>query len=387
MRHTEHGGDERTGRNRLPGQLGVPGGHPDRVEDGRAQAHRLLDDCAQVLLRAGGEVGDELVALVRELTEEVQRPGERRGGGLVAGDDEALEFVPQFDVGEPRAGGTSRWHAGFGQRGILIAGRQQDGQHILLVPRVRVGAPQPDLLGQQVVDLLASPLQQSARREPTEVALEERRQEDQRRDARVHQSVEGVPVEVPTFGALDAENDPQDDVERQLLRPRTHCDRTPVCNESGQLLFGELADDGRPLGDLRAVERRHEQLAIAGVLRRRRQDQRVPSDDGLDECGGIAGLEQLVVRQDLTVGRGVRRTDDAARMVEDAQRVDGSDLVARPREFADRVALDLERRDQPGSVQCRRELLGVPLGVRQRADPRLDLRRRIHRTRAHASRV
>ncbi len=267
MDRGDAGHDDRPGRDAVSPQLDVAGQLAHDVDDHRPDAQRLLDRRVEVL-----------VALVQRLCQPVEDPrvpeqalegpGQRRGGGLVAGADHGHQLVAQ----------------------LLIA---QQREHVVAVCEVGLGPAQCDLLVQEVVHRGPGPFELGPGSPRAELATQERKQRDQvgAPSELVYQRAQ--PIEA--LALADAEYRPEDHFEGDPLRMRAQ--RELLAHRPGlEVALGDVPDRGFPALHVLAVERREQQLALAQMGLLVQREHGVGADAWLQRPGrGLAGVEHARV--------------------------------------------------------------------------------------------
>ena len=210
----------------------------------------------------------------------VHHPGQRGGRGLVPGQQHGNHLVPDFRVAHGLAVFVARGDEHRHDVGPLVFGLGFAPRDLVVQQRVdcagQRGDPPPGGERPQV-DLQPADQQQRA------VADQLEKLDQQRAQARQPRSF------------LHPEHGPQDDVERNVLHPRVQRKRRldrPVVDRP----VGDFTHHGAVQPHPLAVERRHEQLALAFVPGAVEQQHRVGTQDGLEHHVGLPGLQAFRVR-------------------------------------------------------------------------------------------
>ena len=275
---------------------------------GRVRCTSQIVACRSSPSAGIGFVGQPL-AQVRVPAQPLQRPGQRRRGGLVTGTQQRQQLVGDVLVGDRLA--------------VFVAGLQQQCQHVFTLFDGRVGAGLGDQRGDDGVE--PAPLLHVAppRAPRPEVRAHDRWADHEQRAERHHRR-HGLPkfLQRSTFGAeYGAQDHPDGDPQHRLQRFEL-----PALGPGRDLALDLFFDDAVVAAHPLAVERRRQQFAaiavlVAGEAERRSRPERstdrpVPRRRTLDQLG--AGAEQLL---------GQRRVVDHHRVVVVGQ-VDAHDVAA-----------------------------------------------------------
>ena len=155
----------------------------------------------------------------------------------------------------------------------FVAGRQQQGEDVLGVCVVGIGSPSLDLLVEQPIDAIPQPDEAAPWTVAPQVLLKERQKRAWRRKPREHA------LELRDSGRIgDAEDGPDDDLQRYPLRNAAHANRltrAPRLDRAAR----DLLDQVRVVRDRLAVKRRQGQLAHPHVpVAVQQEDRRRPGD-------------------------------------------------------------------------------------------------------------
>jgi hypothetical protein len=330
VHEVDRGSDQRTRRQVEAADLHRVLQHaPDHRDDGleaKAFLHRRVE---QRELRDAHRVGAGGRDLVVEPSDEravgeqpPQRPRQRRRGRLVTGDQEGHELIVHFVLAEGSA--------------LVVAGVEHHRQH--------VEAPRAALLPAPT-DLRAEDVARAARLTPhappgaewTEVALHERKEQDRVR-RRVEHSLQGVGQLGEARPLFDSEDGAKDDLERDVLHRPVHREgatqRPAVDRLVGHVEHGP-AVGVHPL----AVERGENHLPLTEVLRAVEEQQRVLSQQRLQEEVGLAGVPVLRAHsEDLFHRQRVGHDDHPRRHAGQAHRERVAEARLAPGHHAERRA-------------------------------------------------
>ena len=250
--------------------------HPARAGDreDRAAAQRLADRGGHVLVASRVDLRDEPGQNVGRADEALEGPGELGGGGLVAGDEQRHQLVPQLLVGHRRA--------------VLVAGEEHHREHVVAALGVATLVDQRlDLL----VGLGADPEEAADHRVQPAEALHRGDQAD-----RAHRELEHVGEQaakrVEALAPLEPEDRPQDHLEGQRLHVGMERDRA-LGRPGLDLGLGDRGDDAAQRLHPLAVEGRQQQLPLAHVTALVEQQDRVGADDRQQDRAALARVEHL----------------------------------------------------------------------------------------------
>lgn len=305
--------DERVPRHRPAAEFGVVRCGAHGVVDRGAQSAGLLDGRLEHAVRALVEVGDQGIAGGGMVGEQMERPGDRGRRGLVTGQHEAGKLVQELRVVQPGP--------------VLVACVEQHGEHVVAVDVVGRGPACGDLLAGQVPYGLAEPVEAAARGERSEIALQRLGQEQDGQVAHGDERTQRVPEGRDAGRVRQAEDHPQNDVERQPLRPGPQ-GHALAGQESGKLGVHKLPHPLRPMDDAGPVERGQQEFAVAQMHGRWRADQRTAADGGRQQGSGVTAGEPGVVGQHGPVGRGIGRAHQGTAVGEGAEREDRAEPPA-----------------------------------------------------------
>ena len=225
------------------------------VDDHRPRPQRLLDRRVEVVVLAGRERLAQRVQRPRGAQQPLHRPGERRRGRLVAGAEHRDQLVAQLFVAHRAA--------------VVVAGREQQREHVVapLLAGLDLGAPQRDLLVDELVERLAGAQEARPGAPAAEVAAQHREGGD-----RVDPAGEGLDQALEAGEALlvvDAEDGAHDHRQGDPLGVGAQRERL-ADRPALHLAQGDLADQLAVALDPLAVEGRQQQLALLHVRARRR---------------------------------------------------------------------------------------------------------------------
>jgi hypothetical protein len=252
LRSRARSSSQRAGREPVAADVRGRGEPAGDVADHRADPQGLADHGVQIRA-AGGlalELGQQAVHRPGMADEPLDRPRERGRRGLVAGQQQRHQLVAQRSAVERAA--------------LLVAGPEQQRQHVVARRGVGVGAALCDLRVDKLVHPVPPARQHAPRRQRAEVAGEGRHHQ-QRAPADVQQPDER-PVEVrPALRRVDPEHRPQDHLERDRLEARAQPEGA-VERPPRQLLARRLLHRLLVRAHLRPLEGGQQQLALAHVL-------------------------------------------------------------------------------------------------------------------------
>lgn len=273
---------------------------------GRSQPQRLLRGGVEVRVVAGGHGLAYAGVRLGAAHEQIDGERERGGGRLVARREHGEELVAQLLLGERRA--------------VLVAGAQEQGQDIGALVEVGRPAASCDLLVQHRVGDLPAADQLPARAPRPEVTLHAG--DEQHGGARVDDRAQRVAQALDPGGLGHAEHRTADDVEGQCPHAGAQHDpvsRTPTVD----LTLGCLMDDPSELGDVAALERGQQELALAQVARPVEDEHRVGAQHRCEERVRLAGEQVGLVSGEQVADRvGIRDVDPGAEAREpDGERV------------------------------------------------------------------
>ncbi len=143
--------------------------------------------------------------------EQVEGPGERRRGGLVPREEQGHELIAKLVVAHRLT--------------VLETGGDEHREDVLAIRQVWVCAPLGDLRTQQLVDFGVSTLERRERVRPPEAPGEQDPQLQERRRRLGEQVAEQLSQPRDAPWVADAEDGPQDHLERQRLHARVDRER------------------------------------------------------------------------------------------------------------------------------------------------------------------
>jgi hypothetical protein len=217
----------------------------------RPQAKRLLHHRVGVGVVARSRLLAQAVELLRMPNETLDRPRERGGGRLVAGDQQRHELVAQFLVAHRPA--------------ILVAGLEEQREDVLALVQSGVVPAFRDLLIYESVDRATRSLEE---REPFDASRAEDRkdQEPPAVDCPVEQVAQRGADAVEPGTLVDPEDGAHDDLERDVLHLRPDLKRAAL-GPALDLRAGDLGDHLPVALHALAVEGRQQELALRHVRR------------------------------------------------------------------------------------------------------------------------
>ena len=172
------------------------------VDDDRSQPHGLSNDCPDVVAAAVGEVGAQSIHRNRVMQQEVERPRQRGRGRVVAGEHHREQVVEYLVVVEVIA---------------VALGSEQERQDIGAYIEVGGVPTLADLLGENRKHVRAEPLEARPRAVASQLSTEAG-VEDEQRACLTEERAQAVAQIVEPVGRVDAEGDPQDDLEGDRLK-------------------------------------------------------------------------------------------------------------------------------------------------------------------------
>ncbi len=227
------------------------------------------------------DLGGELTQQGRVSADPFDGPRQRRGRGLVSGGEQGEQLVGDLAVGHRAA--------------VLVAGLQHQREHVVAFVEV------PALFGlgdeplDDGVELVPHDLEPAPGAPPPEVDLRDR----QHGEPRSQRDQAGNPVPQPfQLRALGAEHRAQDDVQRDP-HPGGQGRERRALRPCGELAPGLLLDDALVRREPAAVERGHQQLALAAVPVAGQREHRTRTEQSAEIRFHVLravgfGLEQLL---------------------------------------------------------------------------------------------
>jgi hypothetical protein len=255
MDRRDGGQHERPGGKAPARHLDVAGELAGHVDYHRPDPQRLLDHGIEVLVVVEGV--RHALHHPRRAQEALEGPRQPGGGGLVAGGEQGEQLVAQLDVAHGRA--------------VVVAGGQQQREHVVALVGVLRGAPVRDLGVDQLIDRGERPAKARRRREPTEVALHEGQPVEH--VVELAERGDAAAKEIHAPAVADSENGAQDRLQGDRLHPRPQ-------RERGAERPVDVAPHRLP------VEGRQQQLALGHVALLVEREQRVLTQ-GVAEHGGV----------------------------------------------------------------------------------------------------
>ncbi len=250
------------------------------VGQDRTGAQRLLDRRGHVRVVVAVHLVDEPRQHLRLAQQPLERPRQRGGRRLVAGDEEGEQLVADLLLAHRRA--------------VLVAGRQQHREHVVAVLAVR--APLGDQCEDDLVDAFLEAHELRERADPFGDPRGQRfglgRRQADRLVAEGEHFLEPLPQLVEAGARVEAEDGPQDDLQRQVLHAGVERHRR-AARQFADLGRGDLVHQaGQPFHPL-AVEGGEHQLALLHVRGFVEQDHRVGPDDRFEHPRAVPRLQHV----------------------------------------------------------------------------------------------
>ena len=272
----------------------------------------------------------------------LQGPAQRRRRRLVPGQQQGHQLVAQLEVGQRPV--------------LLVAGGEQQREHVLVPVLAELGAARLDLLVDDPVGLGDKPIEATPGAEPVGVLGAGQLQGQQPRLAGggVEQLSQRRPDPLHPLAAVDAEDGAQDHLQGDRLHRGLDCELA-TAGPGGDRALGHSAHRLRVGLHPLAVEGRQQQAALAQVLATVEQQHRAVAEDRLQDRVAAPGEQLLGVAGEDGFDRGRVGGDDAGPVREPDREVVA---VATPAAVEKggglkQEAADLERPGAPGSRrQC-----------------------------------
>jgi hypothetical protein len=236
--------------------------------------------------------------------ERLERPGECRRSGLVARHEQRHQLVAKFLVRHARA--------------VVVAGLEQQREHVVALGEVRRVAAGADLLVDERVGRIQGGPQRASLRDPARAE-----QRELRHPARLGGPGEAGPQHLAEALHARAVPDPEDGPHDHLERDRLHGRPGAHRHTRGQALALARGHVGHcllvaphPL----AVERRQHQLALCHVGVVVEQEHRMAPEDGHQHDVGLARVKQPRVAGEDLLDRIGMADEDPGALVGDPER-------------------------------------------------------------------